>query len=212
MNTEAIISTISNCHSEYGTNTLIQINVSDGIYITGSFNITSNTILYLNNNATIAGSTNPDDYGFCDCLPPCGQPMYCPLIGSFNSTKISIVGDDDYTIHNPLKSLSNIDGRGQPWWSNFSQNIFLQNQRPKLIEFAYCDSIHIHNLTVMNSPFWTIHPIFSRNINISNVNVFAPRAIGNTDGIDPNSAQNVHISNAYIDVGTGILCSEISLE
>lgn len=200
LNTQAIISTIGDCHSKYGNETLVAINISDGIYITGSFNITSNTIIYLNNNATIAGSTNPIDYPLCLCYPECSTPMYCPLIGSFNSHNIAILGEDNYDLHNPYLSLSNIDGRGAPWWSNYSNNL-LKHQRPKLIEFINCTNINIHNITVFNSSFWTIHPIFSSNINISYINVFAPRSIGNTDGIDPDSCQNVFISNVWIDVG-----------
>ena len=200
INTKAIMSTISSCHKQYGVNTLVEIYVANGIYVTGSFNLSSNTILYLNSNATIAASTNPDDFELCECLPPANTMMYCPVIGSFNTTNVSIIGQDDYSLHNQYKSLSNIDGRGQIWWYNFSHNL-LKYQRPKLIECAYCDNFQLHNITVYNSSFWTIHPIFTTNVIISNINVFAPRAVGNTDGIDPDSVINAHIYNAYIDVG-----------
>eukprot|EP01083_Nonionella_stella_P244848 851737_1 len=36
---------------------------------------------------------------------------------------------------------------------------------------------------------------------MSDINIFGPRWIGGTDGIDPDSAQNVYINNAIIDVG-----------
>ena len=122
---------MDDCDKKYGADNLVEINVMDGIYVTGSFNLTSNIILHLNNDATLAGSTNLTDYGLCEYLSPCGTPMHCPLNGSLNSSNITIIGDDDYNIHNPCKSLSNIDGRREPWWYNFSHNISLKNQTPK---------------------------------------------------------------------------------
>eukprot|EP01083_Nonionella_stella_P248930 861295_1 len=142
VNTKAIISTINSCHNTYGNNNLVQISIANGTYITGPFNLTSNTILYLNNNATLAASTDPNDYPLCECSPPSSTPMYCPVIGSFNTSNISIIGSADYNIHNPWKSTSNIDGRGEPWWYNFSMNL-LKYQRPKLIEFINCNNINI---------------------------------------------------------------------
>ena len=204
INTNAIRAAIRDCHTRHNTSSSVEITIADGIYTTGSFNLTSNTVLHLNDNATLAGSVDPGDYGLCDCLPPCGTPMYCPLIGAFNASNISIIGHADFANHDAWSAKSNIDGRGLPWWRNFSDGL-LQHQRPKLIEFAHCQHIAIANVTVFNSSFWTIHPIFSDFVDIADVNVFAPRSVGNTDGIDPNSARHVSVRNVYIDVGDDAL-------
>jgi hypothetical protein len=56
------------------------------------------------------------------------------------------------------------------------------------------------NISIHNSPSWTIHPYFSSNIHIHHVNITddAPGdAHFNTDGIDPNSCENVLIEDYY---------------
>jgi parallel beta-helix repeat protein len=73
--------------------------------------------------------------------------------------------------------------------------------RPKLIEFYNSSNIVIKGITAQNSPNWCIHPYASTNITIQNTTVLAPREVGNTDGIDPNSCTNVLIESCYIDVG-----------
>ena len=51
-----------------------------------------------------------------------------------------------------------------------------------------------------NSPFWTVNPEFCDNVTIKGItihNVPSP----NTDGINPESCKNVHISDCHISVG-----------
>jgi polygalacturonase len=64
-------------------------------------------------------------------------------------------------------------------------------------------------LTLLNSGFWTLHPIYTNNIHIHNIDIIASNctvwdneACGlNIDGIDVDSSQNVIIENNYIAVG-----------
>ena len=55
-------------------------------------------------------------------------------------------------------------------------------------------------MTFQNSPFWTINPEFCDNVTISGITIFNPHS-PNTDGINPSSCKNVHISNCHISVG-----------
>lgn len=48
----------------------------------------------------------------------------------------------------------------------------------------------------MNSPFWTIHPVFSKNITIDGIKVYGETV--NDDGIDPDSSEDVLIQNCEI--------------
>lgn len=46
--------------------------------------------------------------------------------------------------------------------------------------------IVISNITLRDSPFWTLHPYDCKNVTISNVTILAPIfKAPNTDGIDP---------------------------
>ena len=54
-----------------------------------------------------------------------------------------------------------IDGQGAFWWQQFHRKK-LKYTRPYLIELMYSDNIQISNLTLLNSPSWHVHPVYSR--------------------------------------------------
>lgn len=68
--------------------------------------------------------------------------------------------------------------------------------RPALVELYECKNILIEDLTFKNSPFWTIHPVFSSNITIRNLKVFGESL--NDDGIDPDSCEDVLIEGCLV--------------
>lgn len=72
---------------------------------------------------------------------------------------------------------------------------------PPLIQFLRCTDVVMKDITVMNSPFWTIHPVYTDNIRIERVSVLNPYEAPNTDGIDIDSCSRVYIADCYIDVG-----------
>eukprot|EP01079_Euglenida_sp_SAG-EU17-18_P002222 gene2222-491_t len=58
-----------------------------------------------------------------------------------------------------------------------------------------------HWLRLAAFPFWTFHPIFTNGVTARHVHFLAPRDHGNTDGVDPDSCSDVHVSDVLIDVG-----------
>ena len=64
-----------------------------------------------------------------------------------------------------------------------------------------CSNVLIEGVSFSNPPFWTIMPAFSDNITITGITIENPDDSPNTDGIDPSSCKNVHISNSHISVG-----------
>ncbi|ONK75091.1 uncharacterized protein A4U43_C03F13220 [Asparagus officinalis] len=94
-----------------------------------------------------------------------------------------------------------IDGQGQVWWTRFKQRA-LNNTRGPLVQFMWSRDIVISNITLRNSPFWNLHPYDCKNVTVSNVTILAPvTAAPNTDGIDPDSCEDMLIENCYIAVG-----------
>jgi len=69
--------------------------------------------------------------------------------------------------------------------------------RPTTIEFYECENILIEGITIKNSPFWTIHPVFSKNVTIRKLNIKAGTT--NDDGIDPDSCEGVLIEDCNIN-------------
>jgi polygalacturonase len=72
--------------------------------------------------------------------------------------------------------------------------------RPPFIQPIRCKNVRIQGVTIVNSPFWTINPEFCENVKVLGVTIINPKS-PNTDGINPSSCRNVHISDCHISVG-----------
>jgi hypothetical protein len=62
-------------------------------------------------------------------------------------------------------------------------------------------NVLVEGLTFKNSPMWTITPLACENVTISKITIQNPPDSPNTDGINPDSCRNVHISDCLVDVG-----------
>lgn len=71
--------------------------------------------------------------------------------------------------------------------------------RPQLINFYSCHTVLIEDVTLLNSPFWVIHPLFCESLIVRGVHVFNRGPNG--DGCDPESCKNVLIENCTFDTG-----------
>uniref|UniRef100_A0A1D1XUS8 Putative polygalacturonase n=1 Tax=Anthurium amnicola TaxID=1678845 RepID=A0A1D1XUS8_9ARAE len=173
-----------------------QLNVPAGVWLTGPFNLTSHMTLFLAEGAVILGVEDEKHWPLMPPLPSYGYgrerkgPRYGSLIHGQNLRDVVITG------HN-----GTIDGQGKVWWTKFRQNLLYHTRGP-LVQIMWSRYIEISNITLRNSPFWTIHPYDCKNVTISNVTILAPVSDApNTDGIDPDSCEDVVIENCYICVG-----------
>lgn len=71
--------------------------------------------------------------------------------------------------------------------------------RPQTINFYSCHTILIEDVTIINSPFWVIHPMFCESLIVKGVTIFNRGPNG--DGCDPESCKNVLIEDCLFDVG-----------
>ncbi len=70
--------------------------------------------------------------------------------------------------------------------------------RPPFVQFFNCANVMIDGPKFVDSPFWTIHPVYSRNVIVRNVTVISKHL--NSDGCDPDSCQDVLIEKCRFDV------------
>lgn len=71
--------------------------------------------------------------------------------------------------------------------------------RPCAIEFNQCSKVLVSGITIKNSPFWCIHPLYSEDVIIRNVNIDSQ--FPNNDGISPESSKRVLIENCTFQTG-----------
>jgi polygalacturonase len=77
----------------------------------------------------------------------------------------------------------------------------IQFLRPPLLQFLNCSQIRLEGITLQNSPFWTFHPLYCRDVVISGVTVKNPHDAPNTDGMDIDSCEDVLVENCTVSVG-----------
>lgn len=81
------------------------------------------------------------------------------------------------------------------------QRVFGQGTklRPTCVETYGCSRVLIEGVTIRNSPFWTIHPLYSDNVIVRGVTIDSH--FPNNDGCDPESSSNVLIEHCTFRCG-----------
>ncbi len=169
-------------------------------YVTGSIFLRDNITLFIDAGAVLLGSENIADYPLVTMRwEGVTKPTRAPLITGDGLHHIAVIG------------RGVINGRGEMWWTLHRAKT-LDAPRPRLIAFANCTNVLIQDLTLLNSPAWTINPVRCENVTVDHVTISNPPDSPNTDGINPDSCRNVHISNCHIDVGDDCVTIKSGIE
>ncbi|WP_440960786.1 glycoside hydrolase family 28 protein [Paenibacillus nitricinens] len=196
--TEAIASAIQ-AASEAGGGIVY---VPSGTYHTGAIFMKSNIELQLSHGAVLQFSSDPNDYPVMESRwEGVKQKVHASCIFGINLENVSVTG------------AGKLDGGGASWWDkirNSPESLIFP--RPKLISFDNCRRVTLRDLTLVNSPSWTVNPICCQDVTIDNLSIFNPADSPNTDGIDPESCVNVRISNCNIDVGDDCIAIKAGTE
>jgi polygalacturonase len=175
--TKAFAAAIDDCHKAGGGTVLVPA----GKFVSGSIVLKSNVTLNVTPGATILGANS-------DAAFPPVEGWWSNNIHADGAENIAIIGGGI------------IDGRGQYWWARVRGGE-KRVMRPNLIGLRNCRNVLIRDVQLKNSPMWTVRPIFCNNVTVDRVSICNPADSPNTDGINPDSCSNVHISNCHIDVG-----------
>jgi hypothetical protein len=70
---------------------------------------------------------------------------------------------------------------------------------PDMIQFFGCKNVLIDGITIMDSPYWVIHPVLCNNVTVQNVTINSRNL--NNDGCDPEACTNVLIQGCNFNVG-----------
>ncbi|KAK9233129.1 hypothetical protein WN943_023378 [Citrus x changshan-huyou] len=163
-----------------------QLNVPEGLWLTGSFILTSRIKGTHHNN-------DMDEWPIMDPLPSYGRGRerlvgrHISLIHVDHLTNVVMTDQilRDVASHHLHGYNGTIDGKGQMRWDLW-WNRTLKHTRGHLVELMNSNNILIiSNLTFCNSPFRTIHPVYCRNGFVKGMTVLSPLSAPNTDGLDP---------------------------
>ena len=167
--------------------------VPAGVFVTGGFNLSSGTTLNIAPGGSITGKRSSDPVSFPAVAPlPSfgtgrdGEPArYHPVVWCIDAQNVRITGG------------GTIDGSGDFWWHRSANTL----ERPHLLELHNCTGVEVDHVVLKDSPFWTLHPVYSARVHIHDITITAPLDSPNTDGIDPDSSRDVLIENNVIGCG-----------
>jgi len=176
----------------------------EGQYYTTPLFLKSDMTLWIGENAVILGDTDRTHY---PVLPGMtfttdekseynlssweGNPLtsFASLITAIHANNVDIIGP------------GTIDGNAQnsDWWVEAKKKRIAW--RPNTVYFCRCRNVRMQDVTVQNSPSWTLHPYYSDNLAFYNLYIHNPNNSPNTDGLDPESCSNISVLGTTISVG-----------
>jgi len=120
-----------------------------------------------------------------------GHPLdsFCSLIYGKNVENVHIYGE------------GMLDGNGSI--GDFWVNPKVKNMafRPRNMFLIHCKNIEVSGIISMNSASWNIHPMYCENITFRALSIESIADSPNTDGLNPESCENVEIIGCHFSVG-----------
>jgi len=203
--TEAIQKAVDTCAKSGGGKVIIP----PGKYLTRPIFLKSNVHIDVMAGAILLADTTIKAYpSFQGRWEGIERKVYASLFTGNKLVNVSITG------------RGTLDGQGETWWRAHFKNREMRQRagiksreadnppgsplkwsRPRMINLYDCKNVLIRDLTILDSPSWTIHPVYCENVTVENITIIQPYESPNTDGINPESCKNVRIFNCFVDCG-----------
>ncbi len=119
----------------------------------------------------------------------CADDSFASILTGIGVKNVCIYGE----------GIIDCNAQSGDWW--IDHRVKRIARRPKGIFLHTCDNIALEGITVCNTPSWNQHPFYSRNLKYINMKLLNPADSPTTDGIDPESCDNVLITGVRISVG-----------
>ena len=188
--------------------------VSPGTYlIDGNIVMKSDVNLHLEEGATLLFSGVADDF-----LPVVftrweGTELYgrSPMVYALHANNIAITGKGTIDAQGgrefaafaeiEAETVNRLRAMGGGPSVPVQERVFGKGAvlRPSCVQLIGCSRVLIEGVTIKNSPFWTIHPVYCDNVIVRSVTIDSHYP--NNDGCDPESTSNVLIEDCIFRTG-----------
>jgi len=186
--------------------------LSKGTYLTGGVMLRSGVELYLEEGATLLGSTNPYDYqpiSVAQSDDTRHDNASMALLMADGAENISITGCG--TIDGQGQQLAlNIDSlhhKGERIDPNYNQRRQRPSEmaRPKLLFLYGCKNVHIEGVKLRSSANWGLSLHLCKQVKLQHLDI-ENRAYWNNDGIDLTDCQHVLVADCSINSADDGVC------
>jgi len=218
---DAINQAIVTCNQAGGGTVVIP----KGVFYTGPITLKSNVNLHFEDGAVLKFST--DQKLYFPAVLTRWEGVDCwnahPLIYAYGETNIAITGKGTIDGQGANENWWKMCGAKRFGWeegvvaqrnggrerllmyAETSMPVYKRimkpedGMRPQLINFHSCNTILIEDVSLRNSPFWVIHPLFCESMIVRGVDILSHGP--NNDGCDPESSKNILIENCIFNTG-----------
>ena len=185
--------------------------VPPGVYLSGTLQLRTNVTLNLEGGAVLKGSSNVIDYML--------NGRRVGLLFTQDAENVSITGhgtiDGNGDSFMMLDSAKKMDHAGVMWtrqgdqFRHVSEGLgdgpLVPKDRPfQMIIFSDCRKVTLRDVSITNSPFWTLHLADCDGIILSGLRIWGNLFVPNNDGMDLTLCSNAIISDC--DIRTGDDC------
>lgn len=164
------------------------VSIPAGEFLSGPLRMGSGVHLHLEAGATLWASPDPEDYG-----GRAEEKGVGVFLSASEARQIQITGPG--VIHG--QGMGNFRGKDPRRGELDPEPLF----RVKLVGFDDCEDVRIRDVTFRYSDSWTIRLRRCHRVWIEGVAILNNVHRMNSDGIDPDSCRDVHISNCHIVAG-----------
>lgn len=199
----AIQAAIDTCTENGGGHVLIP---GGRVFYSAALQLKPNVDLHLEKGAVLKATACLEDYlRPCEKLnseadlafgnPVTGKPAYVFLYG-FEAHHCTISGEGV------------IDGNGHSFVKRKNKYYVTGDfyPRPTVIYIEKSNHISFRDITIVNAPFWTLHPAGCDDVLIDKIRILNDLDVANSDGIDPDHCTNVRILGCHITCADDCIC------
>lgn len=203
----AIQHAIDDCSKNGGGRVLLQ---SGRTFYCESIRLKKNVDLHIQKGAVLKATGNIDGYIRPNKLinnpetalignPVTGKPSFV-FIYAYEADNCSISGE------------GTIDANGHSFVERKDRCYVTGDfyPRPTVIYVEKSNHISFRDFTVVDAPFWTLHPAGCNDVLIDKIRILNDLDVANSDGIDPDHCQNVRILGCHIECADDCICLKAS--
>ncbi|MCU6665130.1 glycoside hydrolase family 28 protein [Silvania hatchlandensis] len=179
--------------AQAGGGTLV---VTPGTYLTGTLVLPSRFTLHLEAGARLLASPHEADY----------QVAETQSMAELSRMALLYARDAQ---HLTLSGAGCIDGNARAWFApqpdaqGYRQP---KTHRPRMLVLEGCQQVRIADITLCDAPMWTAHLVCCKHVFINNLTIDNDLTLSNTDALDIDSCQHVHLSNSYFSAADDGIC------
>lgn len=217
LSTAAIQQAIDDCAKKGGGT----VQVPAGDYLTTSVVLRSHVNLHLDAGATLYASRKVSDYTTHKIKVGASDAKAVEvLLIALNETNVSVTGTgrlhcqavrESFRRDRQLAITDSVTGReianAEKYGADYRTKYRKVPPCPGAINFTGCTNVHIRDIEVIESSFWSVHLQWCDRVFVDGIHIQSSGADGvNSDGLDIDGCSNVMINNCIINTGDDALC------